>query len=255
MSDVREVASGLSVLSLQFGLANSGPDWPVVSMKVDGVDPFRTVAPDWLGFDPTTILGDESPLRPTSFGRRVALKCCSWGEAGCGVIAPVVVSSPDGRRISWIDFRDYTGVFIGPVCDESSEYEGRPWGLPDIHFDRIQYLEEVARACGDLSWETPRRRVARLVQAQLIAAGATVPPNLELRMAAPTWGTAGFCMDLDFASVVREPEFSVDRKVLVLSSSADNPDEAAAHIVDQLLGQYPEDWTRLFGYDPRASNG
>jgi hypothetical protein len=222
---------------------------------VDAVDPFRNVAVDWLGFDPAEMLGDESPLRPTSFGQRVALKRCSCGEAGCGVIAPVIVASPDGRRISWIDFRDYTGVFIDPVCDEASDYEGKPWKLPDIHFDRAQYLQEVARASADWSWETPRRRVARQVHEQLAAAGATVPPNLELRRVGPTWGMTDFSVYLTFTHVMHDPEYSVDRQVLTLSSSADDPDEAAAHIVEQLLSEFPDDWARLHGYDPNSRHG
>jgi len=250
MSDVRVAGSGLSVLSLRLEVAHSGPDWPVVSIDVDGHDPFREVADGWLGFDPAEMLGDASPLLPTSFGQRVAVKRCSCGEAGCGVIAPVIVASPDGRRISWIDFRDYTGVFIGPLCDEAKDYEGTPWSLPDMHFDRAQYAAEVARARADRSWESPRRRVARLVHEQLSAVGATVPPNLELRRVGPTWGTDGFSVCLAFAHIVREPEYSVDRQMLELSSSAENPDSAASEIVERLLGEFPDDWARLFGYDP-----
>lgn len=255
MSDARPADSGLSVLSLQFEVAHSGPDWPVVSIQVNGNDPFEDVANDWLGFDPAEILGPESPLLPTAFGQRVALKRCSCGEAGCGVIAPVVVASPDGRRISWVDFRDYVGVFIGPVCDEAKDYEGKPWHLPDVHFDREQYLTEVARASASRSWETPRRRVARLVHEQLVASGATVPPNLELRRVGPTWGTDDFSVYLAFTHVTREPEFTVDRQMLTLSSAAPDPDDAATQIVEQLLNEFPDDWARLFGYDPSVRNG
>ena len=79
------------------------------------------------------------------FGQRVAVKRCSCGEAGCGVIAPAVVASLDRRRVSWVDSRDYVGVFIDPICDEAKDYEGKPWNLPDLHFDREQYLSEVVR--------------------------------------------------------------------------------------------------------------
>jgi len=255
MNDVRPAVAGLSVLSLRVEVANSGPDWPVVSIQVDGDDPFHAVAEGWLGFDPAEILGPESPLLPTAFGRRVALNRCSCGEAGCGVIAPVVVASPDGRRISWVDFRDYVGVFIDPVCDEAKDYEGKPWNLRDVHFDREQYLAEVARASADRSWETPRRRVARLVHEGLDAVGATAPPNLELRRVGPTWGSDDFSVYLAFTHVTREPEYTVDRQMLTLSSTAEDPDDAATQIVERLLNEFPDDWARLFGYDPGARHG
>lgn len=252
MSDARTAESGLSVLTLRFDVAHSGPDWPVVSIRVDGNDPFHDVARDWLGFDPADILGVEPPLLPTASGQRVAVKRCSCGEAGCGVIAPAIVASPDGRRISWVDFRDYVGVFIGPVCDEAKDYEGKRWNLPDMHFDRDQYLAEVARASADRSWETPRRRVARLVHEQLTAVGATAPPNLELRRVDPTWGTDGFSVDLAFSHVTPEPEYAVARQMLTVSSAAADPDDAATQVVEQLLNEFPDDWARLFGYDPGA---
>ena len=98
--------SGLSVLSLQFQVLDDRPGWPVVQVLVDGRDPFAEVAPDWRGFDPAKMLGPHCPLLPVDLGRRVAVYRCSCGEAGCGVIAPVIVPSPDGRRVSWVDFRD-----------------------------------------------------------------------------------------------------------------------------------------------------
>ena len=90
----------------------------MLTIKVDGVDRFAAVASDWRGFDPGQMLGPLSPLIPEPFGRRVALCRCSCGEAGCGVMAPLIVESPDGRTISWLDFRDYVGVFGGPTVAE-----------------------------------------------------------------------------------------------------------------------------------------
>lgn len=82
------------------------------------------------------------------------------------------------------------------------------------------------------------------------AVGAIVPPNLELRRTFPSWGTDGFHVDLVFMHVVHQPEFSVDRQVLRLFSAAPDADEAATEIVERLLREYPDDWSRLFGYGP-----
>jgi hypothetical protein len=62
--------------------------------------------------------------------------------------------SPDGRRVSWVDFRDYTGVFTGPAAADSDCFDGSPWHIQDLHFDRSQYISEIRRASGGRSWET-----------------------------------------------------------------------------------------------------
>ncbi|GAA3799017.1 hypothetical protein [Cellulomonas soli] len=136
----------LSRLSLRVEVLDGRSDRPVVQILVDGKDLFATVRPAWRGFDPAEMLRETSPLVPVEHGQRVALYLCSCGIAGCGVIAPAVVASPDGRRVSWVDFRDYVGVFDGPLADRAARHEGRSWDLLDLHFDRDQYLTEVGRA-------------------------------------------------------------------------------------------------------------
>lgn len=159
MNNPQHAAGGrFSILSLQFEVADNRPDWPVVRVLADGRDPFVAVAPGWRGFDPAKMLGPRSPFLPADQGRRVAVYCCSCGEPGCGVIAPVIVPSPDGRWVSWVDFRDYTGVFLGPDRRIDCDDEGRRWDLPDLHFDREQYIAEIERASADDSRETGRRR-------------------------------------------------------------------------------------------------
>lgn len=179
------------VLSLQYQVLDDRPDWPVVKVLVDGLDPFEIVAPGWRGFDPAEMLGDTSPLLPRDNGRRVAIYRCSCGEAGCGVIAAMIVPSPDGHRVSWVDFRDYVGVFSDPVEDSAAEHGGSPWQLPDLHFERKQYLAEVQRATRDRSWETPRRRTARLLEQWLKPLGLVLPPDLPLSWMSPAWNEDG----------------------------------------------------------------
>ena len=246
MNREAQARDGLSVLSLEFQADEARLDWPVVGIKVDGLDPFVEVAKDWRGFDPAKMLGSASPLLPGDLGRRVALYTCSCGEAGCGVIAPFVVSSPDGRRISWVDFRDYVGVFVGPLVEDSDKYEGKPWRLTDLHFDREQYEAEVARASADKSWETSRRKTARLVKELLDDMCLELPPNLSLRWVAPAWNADG--VELSFEHVSRTHEFRLDQQLLRLTSSHDDPDLAANDMVDQLVGTDPADRFRAFGH-------
>jgi hypothetical protein len=249
MNDAQPAApSGLSALSLRFAVVDDRPDWPVVRVLADGRDPFAAVAPDWRGFDPEKMLGPRSPLLPVDQGRRVAVYCCSCGEPGCGVIAPEIAASPDGRRVSWTDFRDYVGVFFDPVRSVSVG-DGKPWDLPDLHFDRKQYVAEVKRAARDHSWETGRRRTARLVYERLAPLRVALPPDLALSWAVPAWRGDGVLVM--FERPARAPRSAVrgaDRqRMLRLTSALADPEQAAADMTRRLLGASPADWADLFG--------
>jgi len=247
-SDLRAGQGGLAVLSLRFEVVDDRPDWPVVSVLVDGRDPFAEIAPGWRGFGPAEILGPGSPLLPKDPGRRVAVYCCSCGEPGCGVIAPVIVPSPDGRRVSWVDFHDYTGVFDGPVINSPDENEGRSWDLPDLHFSRAQYVAEVDRASRDRSWETDRRRVARLLHERLEPLKLVLPPGLGLAWAAPAWSNNGVL--LMFQHVIGVPQPAADQQMLQLTSTLSDPDQAAEDMAQQLLSTHPDGWVDSFGQTP-----
>jgi hypothetical protein len=249
MNDPQRAAQGgLSVLSLRFEVLDDRPDWPVVSVLVDGRDPFAAVAPGWRGFDPAKLLGPGAPLLPADQGRRVAVYCCSCGEPGCGVIAPVIIPSPDGRRVSWVDFRDYTGVFDDPVTGSLDEDEGRPWDVPDLHFGREQYVSEIDRASTDRSWETERRRVARLLYERLEPLQPVLPPGLGLAWAAPAWGKNGVM--LMFQRVIGVPQPAADQQMLWLTSTLSDPGQAAEDMAQRLLSAPADHWVDSFGQDP-----
>jgi hypothetical protein len=247
MNDSPKAGNGLSVLALEFEVLDERPDWPVLTIRVDGKSPFATVAKNWRGFDPDKILGPNSPLVPDDSGHRVAVYRCVCGEAGCGVIAPFVVASPDRKRVSWVDFRDYVGVFVGPVTRDVEDFEGKPWNLPEIHFDRDQYLAEVERASNDRSWETPRRRTARLLHERLRPMGLLLPPNLTLAWVTPAWVEEGAA--LMFQSMTRDPEYNIQQQLLRLTSKHADPARAADDMAEQLLSVRPEKWASIFGHD------
>jgi hypothetical protein len=91
-----------------------------------------------------------------------------------------------GRRVSWADFRDYTGVFVDPVTDSLDGEEGSSWDLPDLHFSWEQYVAEIHRTSRDRSWETDRRRLARLLYERLEPLKPVLPPGLSLAWASAT---------------------------------------------------------------------
>jgi len=246
MSAAPNADNGLSVLALEFQVLGERPDWPVLTIRVDGKDPFTEVAKGWRGFDPAEMLGPNSPLIPGDAGRRLAVYRCSCGEAGCGVIAPFVVASPDRTRISWVDFRDYVGVFVGPVTREVEDYQGKPWELSDIHFQPDQYLAEIRRASNDRSWETPRRQTARLLHERLRPIGLVLPPDLTLASVTPAWAEEGAV--LMFQRLARDPDHRIQQQPLRLLSNRTDPTRAAEDMANQLLSVSPDEWTRVFGH-------
>jgi hypothetical protein len=246
MNDAPQADGGLSVLALGFEVFDDRPDWPVLTIRVDDGDPFAGVAAGWTSFDPGEMLGADSPLLPDDVGRRVAVYRCSCGEAGCGVIAPWIVASPDGRRVSWADPRDYKGVFMGPVEPTSANHAGTVWNLPDLHFDRAQYVAEVERARRDRSWESARRRTARLVSEHLMPLGLEAPPNLPLVRVGTPHGQDGVV--LNFIRSIRDPDIRFEQRRLRLTSQDDDPERAAASMVEQLLAVDPVDRAQAFPY-------
>lgn len=221
----------LSQLRLAYEVTEN-PDWPEVRIYVDGEDPFDAVAPGWRGFDPADILGAEAPLEPPVFGRRVAVRRCSCGEAGCGVIAPRIGMLPDRSEIVWSDFCDYTGVFNESTVASEVSHPGRPWALSDIHFEPHQYLAEVSRASSDLSWETRRRTTARLVHAELSVRGLTVPGG-RLGWVVPAFEAEGVIISYFVDHPSRRPE----QVLLHLSAGSADPLHAAREIVGTLAAR------------------
>lgn len=150
MPRVSPPAHGPSALTLRVAThVTEWASWPAVTFLVDGLAPFADSDLGWSGFAPREILGPGAPLLPVDGGRRVAVMQCSCGIAGCGVIAPRIVASADGARVSWVDFRDYVGVFVGPTASSADSSEGSRLPFPDLHFDRAQYVAEVERATRD----------------------------------------------------------------------------------------------------------
>ncbi|HZR53119.1 MAG TPA: hypothetical protein VFB06_26845 [Streptosporangiaceae bacterium] len=191
---------------------------------------------------------NQSPLLPDDQGRRVAVYRCSCGEAGCGVIAPVILPSPDGRKVSWVDFRDYTGVFDGPVRAGSGCPDGTPWPFRDLHFDRGRYIAEIRRASADRSWETARRVTAQLVREGLHARAMTlIAPDLALAWVAPAWQEDGVMISFENASSGFTP---FAQQVLAVTAGYSDPERAAQDILRQLQAVPVSQWAHRFGWRP-----
>lgn len=246
MSNVSSHSEPVSVLTLRVE-GHDNPDWPNVRILVNGEDVFEQAAPGWGGFDPDDILGHTSPLlAPEEVGRRVAVYRCSCGEAGCGVIAPIITRSPHSSRVDWTDFRNYAGVFFHPLptVDEDTEADnvGRPWSLPDLSFDLGLYADEVERASEDRSWETPRRQTARLLEQRLLRMDLTLPTGLPLHRVMPAWEDDGYVVRFQRAY----GDGTIDQADIPLPGARGEPHSAAALLEARLRAVPVTKWGASF---------
>lgn len=232
---------GVSVLRLGYEIERNSPDWPTVTISIDGVNPFAEVAPEWGGFDPQDVLIEDSPLLPQHPPRRVGVWRCSCGIEGCGVIAPVIAATADGEWVTWSDPCDYTGVFVGPYPVGPDPANGRPWPLPTYRFAMSQYVAEVRRATADRSWESPRRATARLLTERL--RGSELPAGLSFQRASP-WKD-GYAVSYQRNST--DPDQS--RQVVLLMTSDETDSALAAQdMADRLLATPPEERDSRYGW-------
>jgi hypothetical protein len=142
-------------------------------------------------------------------------------------------------------------VFIGPLAVSADDDDSRAWDLPDLNFDREQYVAEVERASADGSWETSRRRTARLLYERLEPLQLVLPPDLGLASASLAWGEDG--VTLMVQRLIGAPRFEVRQQMLRLTSTLDDPDQAAQDMAQRLLSTSADDWTDSFGWHPNRS--
>lgn len=222
-------------LTLRFDPDADRPDYPVVSILIDGEDLVAgTPQANFMGFDPAKILGEDSPLLPATPPRRVAIYRCSCGEAGCGCVAPVI--SREGDDVVWRDARDFTGVFVGPTIDGYEPEGGSQLPIPTLRFDAVEYEVEVRRAMDDQSWETERRATARLLGEYLQAERDFLrAKGFVFQWAAPGWQEH----ETFEVSLLDSNRFQV---VVRLRAAVAEPSVWAANLADQMLGTEPQDW-------------
>ncbi|WP_143448411.1 hypothetical protein [Kineosporia sp. A_224] len=238
----RALPARTTELTLAFEVPRGNPDWPTVSVLFDGKPAFERVAPEWAGFDPDEILGRASPLLPVHPWRRVAVYRCSCGIEGCGVIAPLIAAPYE--MVTWSDFRDYTGVFVGPTHDPDPD-GGREWNVHDARFSGIQYRAEVARASADRSWETPRRATARLVKPLVedlvLQVGLTSVERVQVWPAHKAEGVEVTLRHRD------SPDADPRWETLHITEPTDDPERGAFAIASALRAVAPTDWPHAFG--------
>lgn len=162
---------------------------------------------------------------------------CSCGEAGCGAIAALIELSRDGRHVLWRDFRSYVAVFFGATTrfPHADPVPSRLSEVPDLQFDLEQYVSAIAAAAEDRSWETSRRRTARLLYERLSPLGLDLPSGLALLEVFPYWDGEGVIVRFG----VSYDDGTLSIEDLHVVSVHQDPAAAAADMASQLLASHP----------------
>jgi hypothetical protein len=159
-------------LELRIGYPPEEPDPGSVSLKIliDGQELLTRAGPRgaYIGPWPGAVLTDDSPLLPASPPRRVLLYSEGADDPDESTVTAVISTARD--QVTWTDFRE---------CRAAAARDGdrmvfglRPPGstelsVPDIVFDREQYLAEVRRAIAAREWESDRWQTATLLNEYL----------------------------------------------------------------------------------------
>jgi len=220
------------------------PEFPGVKILVDGHDLLTWAGSHgpYRGPWPPALLEDESPLLPVGRPRRVSLYSEGTMEPDEGNITAVVAAAK--QHVIWSDFRecpadtavDASGMEFGllpPGCS--------PVSVPDLVFDRDQYLAEVLRVIAERDWESDRWRTARLLDEYLGQAirdrGGLADETLYPYRAEPadTDGT-GFLVTLWDQLIPRHGA------VLALSTGPGTPEQRAQSMTAELMALAPDEW-------------
>jgi len=108
----------------------------------------------------------------------------------------------------------------------------------------------VQRATSDRSWETPRRRTARLLEEHLRPLDLVLPPTLTMRWVGPAWKQEGVVLSFE-ATIAEGDKWHHSQQMLRLTSARADPAGAADDMAEQLLSTAPDDWVRAFGFHAR----
>jgi hypothetical protein len=180
-------------------------------------------APEW-------VLHSGEGLRATGAPREVELAQADCSEVCCGTMRAEIRRDDDAAgRVEWEIW----------LTRQAHEHRER------FSFDAAAYDAEVARATGDVSWEWPARRAARILGQRL-----RVEPGLMSRWGcrpgwAGSWNRERSLLRLHFLYGEGEP-FATDLPWLQFEYQAEVPDssvvddDAIDAAVDRIVKQFTE---------------
>lgn len=160
-SNPGDQAASLSRLELRVGYPahDPDPDFVGVEILVDGQDLLARAGSHgpYRGPWPPALLGNESPLIPVDPPRRISLYFEATMDPDEGNITAIIGETD--RYVIWADFREcpaYAARDPDGMVFDLHPVDGTALSVPDLVFDRKQYLAEVRRASAARDWESGR---------------------------------------------------------------------------------------------------
>ena len=159
-----DVAGPVRRLDLRVGYPEdvADPDFVSVIILVDGRELLSWAGSRgrYIGPWPPGLLAADSDLIPADPPRRVMLYSQGVPDPAESIITAVIRIA--GDRVIWYDLHEsLVNTGDADVIDlDGDMVDSRALDLPDIVFDREQYLAEVYRAIGDREWESERWQTA-----------------------------------------------------------------------------------------------
>ena len=191
-----------------------------VLIFIDGRDLIKEYCPDMMGMDPDDILHHRF-LAPQELPFEATVARCGCGVVGCG--SATVEISTEAETVVW---NSWNGGLA----------HNNPGKLV---FQRTHYLDALAKAVDDHSWETPERTAARLLSGKV---------DIEV--------LAGHQLKYQWASGrVRDGLFTVSmigpegyHQILLHVEWADESPEEIADMAAALLRTDPRGWANVTWY-------
>jgi hypothetical protein len=140
-------------------------DFPGVRLLLDGRDLLTLADREdrYIGMSPLGVFADDPGLLPADPPRRVMLYFTGTPDPAEPCLTAVIRVA--GDQVIWSDLHD-SRVNTGDFDDVDVDVDlvdSQPLGLPDIAFEREQYLAEVHRAMTDREWESEHWDTAELL--------------------------------------------------------------------------------------------
>ena len=121
-------------------------------LRIDGTELIAATNPELRGLDPEQLLRPGGPLYPADYPRRAGI---AYLSDSCGVPechGLTINIRLHGDRVTW------SGLFY-------QDFDGRL--IEHVHYDLGEYLHALETGRADRTWESPQRRLRRLIQQRL----------------------------------------------------------------------------------------
>jgi hypothetical protein len=214
------------------------PDFVTLRLLVDGQETLTWAGSrgPYIGPWPPGLLEADSDLLPDDPPRRVMLYFQGTPDPAESTITAVI--RVNGDHVLWSDLHESlvnTGDFEEINLDRQT-VDSWALDIPDIMFDRQQYLAEVHRAIADREWQSDRWQTAQLLGEYLRPGGLRESTDLFPAYAEPS-DDAG-----DRYVVTLWDDCQRNGVVVSLTAGPGTPEQRARDMADLLLVTPASQW-------------